>query len=223
MGDMSEGFGSGGGGSSGADAGSPCIDGYIIPKTYGDALLDGALGDIDLMTGFVDNDANDGATGMNAIALDRGLFLSDHDENFTAGESLMATQNAIAKARSLTNDKGSTYIYRFSQVMPGSSDDYAFHTSDIPYFLNHFSSLRSSSWTESDKKVGVIASGYLVNFAKTGNPNGDGLATWSACTGNYTYMDICENASQQTFSAEKIAAVSTYLKASSKVKYTQFY
>jgi para-nitrobenzyl esterase len=135
----------------------------------------------------------------------------------------MATQNAIAKARSLTNDKGSTYIYRFSQIMPGSSDDYAFHTSDIPYFLNHFSSLRASSWTEADKKVGAIASGYLVNFAKTGNPNGDGLATWTACTGNYTYMDINENSAQQTISADKISYISTYLKASSSVKYPQFY
>jgi para-nitrobenzyl esterase len=220
--DMSD-FGSGSGGGTSVDCGGPCIDGYIVTQTYGDALKKGALGDIDLMTGFVDNEANDGATGFTAITLDRGLFLSDHDETFTATESLVATQNAIAKARSLTNDSGSTYIYIFSKIMPGSANNYAFHTSDIPYFLNHFTSLRADNWTDADKTVGATASAYLVNFARTGNPNGDGLTTWTECTGNYTYLDINETCTSKTIDSSKISSISAYLKASSKVRYPEFY
>jgi para-nitrobenzyl esterase len=107
--------------------------------------------------------------------------------------------------------------------MPGSANNYAFHTSDIPYFLNHFTSLRADKWTEADRTVGATASAYLVNFAKTGNPNGTGLTTWNACTGDYTYMQIDETSVCKTIDSSKISSISAYLKASSKVKYPEFY
>ena len=193
-------------------AGGPCVDGYVVPKTYGEALAAGALGDIDVMTGIVDNDANDGATSfMDQMMLDRGFFPSAHDDNFTAGDSLIANQNAIAVARKAANDTGSTYIYKFSKIMLGSTNDYAFHTSDVPYFLNYFVAQRAEVWTDDDRATGAAASAYLVNFAKTGNPNGEGLATWDASTGGYSYMEINATCAQQTFSAEKIAAIKAYV------------
>jgi para-nitrobenzyl esterase len=56
----------------------------------------------------------------------------------------------------------------------------AFHTADVPYFLNYFYQDPTRPWEDVDYALGEAMSNYLVNFAKTGNPNGAGLPTWPA-------------------------------------------
>lgn len=99
-------------------------------------------------------------------------------------DGAMALQYYLAKARDLESDK-STYIYNFSHIMPGSEAAQmgAFHTADVPYWLNYFSVLRDDYWAKIDYKLGDKMSDYLVNFAKTGNPNSSGLPTWDAFNG----------------------------------------
>jgi para-nitrobenzyl esterase len=79
------------------------------------------------------------------------------------------------------------YAYRFSYVAehaspgrPGTPpNEAAGHASDIPFFFNTQSAKYGSSTTALDDTVGKTVSAYLVNFAKTGNPNGTGLSRWS--------------------------------------------
>lgn len=71
------------------------------------------------------------------------------------------------------------YSYRFSYV-PGSVDPGtgAEHATDIPFFLGTERIRYGDDTTARDEDVGRIASAYVVNFARTGDPNGSGLPTW---------------------------------------------
>jgi para-nitrobenzyl esterase len=102
---------------------------------------------------------------------------------------------ALANAVQDSGYSGNVYLYYYNHVMPGenSQSDGAFHTSDVPYFLNHLSSSRASYWTDSDRKVAGIMSDYLVNFARTGNPNGTGLAAWETVRESGSYLLLNAN------------------------------
>lgn len=74
---------------------------------------------------------------------------------------------------------GPVYAYRFSyvasSVKPGPG---AGHASDIPFFFDTQDIKYGAVTTARDNAVGAQISDYLVNFAKTGNPNGGKLPNW---------------------------------------------
>ena len=53
----------------------------------------------------------------------------------------------------------------------------AYHAAEIPYAFGNLTDPRRP-YTDVDRKLSEIVSGYWVNFAKTGNPNGPGLPKW---------------------------------------------
>jgi len=90
----------------------------------------------------------------------------------------------VAGARSLAGtlaDHGvPVYAYRFSYVTeanekPGAG---AGHATDIPFFFGTVAVKYGQQATARDLDVGKTMSAYMVNFAKRGDPNGDGLPTW---------------------------------------------
>lgn len=119
-------------------------------------------------------------------------------------DAMMASQLAFAEARAIKG-KAPTYVYYFDRVMPGKeSEKYgAFHTADVPYFLNYFSPLRKDYWTETDYNLGNQMSQYLVNLAKTGNPNGEGLLNWKAYNGNMSFIHFGDKVTTTKLSEEK--------------------
>lgn len=87
------------------------------------------------------------------------------------------TANAFGK-------KGApVFVYLFSyvpdslrKVMPYGAS----HASEIPYVFNTLESRRGVKIiTATDQKVAETMHTYWTNFAKTGNPNGKGLAKWA--------------------------------------------
>jgi para-nitrobenzyl esterase len=80
------------------------------------------------------------------------------------------------------------YQYHFEQVpasKPGAkigsvpaSEAGSRHACEIEYVFQTLKSQAGVPWTEDDFKVSDAMSSYWVNFAKTGNPNGGGLADW---------------------------------------------
>jgi len=80
------------------------------------------------------------------------------------------------------------YEYRFSYVAssaetPGKG---AGHATDIPFFFDTQAVKYGSKTSARDNGVGRTISAYLVNFARTGNPNGGSLPKWSARSGEGT-------------------------------------
>jgi len=54
----------------------------------------------------------------------------------------------------------------------------AVHASDIEYALGNLSLNDRYAWTEADFKTSETMQAYLVNFIRSGDPNGPGLAKW---------------------------------------------
>ena len=67
--------------------------------------------------------------------------------------------------------------------MPDGPDGYgAYHSGDLAYaFAN--THLVGVGWSDWDHELSDAISDYWVNFARTGNPNGDGLAAWPSYRG----------------------------------------
>ena len=68
--------------------------------------------------------------------------------------------------------------YRYSYVADSIGQPGAQHAAEIPYFFNNVAIKYGEAATEKDIAAGELVSRYLVNFVKTGDPNGPGLAFW---------------------------------------------
>ncbi len=96
-------------------------------------------------------------------------------------------------ARAVQAAGNTAYLYFFSQAppvfriyvperaaidMPDGPDGYgAYHSGDLAYAFGN-TRLVGIGWTEWDHEISHAMVQYWVNFARTGDPNGDGLATW---------------------------------------------
>ena len=69
-----------------------------------------------------------------------------------------------------------SFAWFFDRRLPGD-DNGAWHSSDLWYW---FDTLDNGwrPWEEKDREIARQMSSYLVNFVKTGNPNGDDLPQW---------------------------------------------
>ncbi|MFC4254109.1 carboxylesterase family protein [Altererythrobacter xixiisoli] len=80
------------------------------------------------------------------------------------------------------------YAYRFSYVAENPpaapagapAQEGAGHASEIPFFFDTQAIKYEDRTTARDNGVGRTVSAYLVNFVKTGNPNGASLPVWPA-------------------------------------------
>lgn len=89
-----------------------------------------------------------------------------------------------------------TYYYRFSYVansLRTPQTKGAGHASEIPYFFDTVGIKYGAATRATDRQVGRTASGYLVNFVKTGNPNESILPRWQSYANGKIMMDITPN------------------------------
>jgi len=74
------------------------------------------------------------------------------------------------------------YRYLFARKRPqvdGQFSTYgASHASEIEYALGNLKFNKNYDWTPDDFNVSATMQNYFANFIKTGNPNGQGQATW---------------------------------------------
>lgn len=75
------------------------------------------------------------------------------------------------------------FIYRFGYVAEAKRAEWkagAPHATDIPYFFNTVDARYGAAATDQDRQAATLANAYVVNFAKSGNPNGKSLPVWPA-------------------------------------------
>ena len=100
----------------------------------------------------------------------------------TAGhDSTMISGAAWIRARA-AHARSPVWYFDFEHVMPGytAADWGAYHSSELPYVFGTLDRLAGRPLTETDGKVAAVMQAYWLNFIKTGDPNGAGMATWRA-------------------------------------------
>ncbi len=110
-----------------------------------------------------------------------------NDALMTCPSAAMAALNAAAGRRS--------YVYQFHRSIPGKGESAlgSFHSLELPYVFDAF---RNPAWNwlpfqKQDEDLGRVMEIYWSNFAKTGDPNGNGLPVWQAYrAGSDRYMEF---------------------------------
>ena len=129
----------------------PFIDG-IVAVDVGDAYRTGKFARVPMMIGATSADSG-GKTGF-----------------------MIAGARSVAAA--IADHGVPVYAYRFSYVAESLREPGAQHATDIPFFFDTQAIKYAAQTTARDNAMGKTVSAYLVNFARSGNPNGVGLTEW---------------------------------------------
>ncbi len=105
------------------------------------------------------------------------------DDILPALNALITDSAFIAPARfavkSMAERKVPSYLYHFTRIPPSMKGRGlgSFHSLEIPYI---FGSARLYMMKEPvDRKLSAAMGSYWVNFARSGDPNGQGMVKWS--------------------------------------------
>lgn len=192
----------------------PIEDGYVLTENPGDAVAYGRQHDVAYMTGSVSGD------GILFNALLWGLPVKTKNEferlvrmkyhsqadqylklfNVQSDANLDTVQSHIARAVSLIPPRSwakahnrmgrkPAYIYYFDRDIPGEDHPGAFHSSELWYIFGTL----ARCWRPMqvfDYKLSLIMTDYWTNFAKYGEPNGEGLPLWPPFTKESPYTMV---------------------------------
>jgi len=184
----------------------PNFDGYVLPDDQYKLYEAGKYNDTPILIG---SNADEGAlfvpTTTSAVyAAGVRAGYGDYADKILAAYPVGSDAESLRSARDLSRDstfgwgtwswarlqsrtgKGKVFVYYFSHRpnypdTPQFKDWGAAHGSEIAFVFGNFTAAMSA--TANDKTVENSVSSYWVNFAKSGDPNGSGMASWPAFAG----------------------------------------
>ncbi|WP_392552385.1 carboxylesterase family protein [Orbus wheelerorum] len=175
------------------------IDGEFLPDTVTNLYKNQSANKIDIMAGTV-WDERGSEKEYNVITInelhdyidkfypknkDRVFNFYQPTNNLEARENykkLLRDQNNYAMQwlanQRISSTHNANYLYVLKRAIPWPEHGTfgAFHSSDLPYFLNNLDKL-DRPWTENDININQSFINYMINFVKTGEPN-DKNSNW---------------------------------------------
>jgi para-nitrobenzyl esterase len=178
----------------------PIIDGYVLPESVADIFAEGKQNHVPLLTGWNADEAfvmgfknkdDFKKQAQKDYGADAETFLkyfpATTDQEAAASQILLSRDMVFALSGykwagiQSKDSRSPAYVYYFARKLPATGDmaKYgAFHTGEVSYVLDNLKFLQNRPFQPADYKLARQMSAYWVNFAKTGNPNGNGLPAW---------------------------------------------
>lgn len=109
------------------------------------------------------------------------------DKLYSSSEMLCTSMFIAAQMASSTPE---VYAYQFSRVRsgPGGKKLLAYHGAEIPYIFDTHDDWFTTE--EQDRILTESMSAYWVQFARTGNPNAEGLPHWPVFGSDRNYLEL---------------------------------
>lgn len=177
----------------------PIIDGYVMPASNLDTYREGKQNDVPVLLGWNEDDrlllqarpaAEFRAQVEQRFGDKAGAFLRHYPADTEAAasqsqfelsrdETFAAQAFAWAKTQ-YESGNSPVYLYNFNRELPAYSPETAFgafHSGEVVYAYDNLHTL-DRPWAPVDHDIAETMSAYWANFARTGNPNGNGLPKW---------------------------------------------
>ncbi len=191
------------------------LDGYVLPLNLMEHFKRGLQNQTPVLTGWVTGDGSflgnvemtvddykkevEAKYGSNAKAYLKIFPASTTAEVKAVKQKVTLLNFAGLPAHLLASFNAmATYLYQFGHVPPdkqGFPNYGAFHTSEVPFAL-HTLHKWNRPWQKLDRELENVISSYWVNFAKTGNPNGNSLPEWKPYDKHQGNIMLLEDAVQ---------------------------
>ena len=184
---------------------SPDVDGFFLPQSVPAIFAAGKQNDVPLLAGWNHDEgsfaiafAPEKPTVQSLKALAQKDFAAKAEEFLrlypaaTDAEALRATGDyagdqfiAWSTWRWIeaqgTTGKQPVYRYRFDQAPPLDPKGPqlgAYHSAEIEYVFSELDSKEHVNWRPEDRELSVRMQKYWANFARSADPNGEGLPKW---------------------------------------------
>ncbi len=192
---------------------SPIVDGYCLPASAQQVVARGKQNDVPTLTGANLGELGgmmmpQGPTTAESFAKQSRQRYGDMADEFlklypastdaeaqasqtqSTRDQAMVSMYLWARERAKTA-KTNAFIYLWDHTLPGPDAERfgAFHTGEVPYFMNTLY-MSDRPFADADRKIADIVSSYLVNFISTGNPNGKGLPVWAPVGDKPEVMEV---------------------------------
>ena len=182
----------------------PLVDGWLLPDDPNAIFAAGKQNDVPILIGYTRDEGFDPFNQVMTLAEYRaqaerwGEHASELLRMYPANTDAEARRAALDIARDATlglqmrtwaraqtaSGKAPAYMYLFSRVHPYAPGvkfaDHdpatigAYHTGDVPYWLQTLDSLNlfrtTRNWTQYDRELATRMSDVIVSFARTGKP-----------------------------------------------------
>ena len=182
----------------------PLVDGWLLPEDPNAIFAEGKQNDVPILIGYTRDEGFDAFNQVMTVAEYRAQAdrYGEHAASllrlYPASSDAEARRGALDIARDATlglqmrtwaraqtsTGKSSAFLYLFSRVHPYTPavkfSDHdpttigAYHTGDVPYWLQTLDSLnlfrKTRDWTPYDRELAARMSDVIVSFARTGKP-----------------------------------------------------
>jgi len=184
---------------------APNIDGYFLPDSVASIFAANKQAPVPLLAGWNADEASFMSPnhtgnytvqnlnftlfqtfGMRAGEAQKYFHATTNDEAVHAADELLANQFMVFSDWTWMEAHANSGfpVYRYLFALPAPPDDikvgigYAYHSDELEYVFGTLETRPGAKWRPEDRRLSEQMQSYWVNFAKSGNPNGEGLPAW---------------------------------------------